>query len=190
MTFSYPEDRLAATVEIDGDEKRHPCVFTGTAIADHAERDAQGSVRTTYRGHGRLTLVGEAGSEAPPNDLQGLGGSTEVTTPPPIQISDEMIAAYEEGFNAHDCGPGDCCVRSALKAVAALIAAQVLRQRAELIRAELVCCDVYERLGPVLQAKNLAGEWTEVDDENTAGHQICYWGEAAAMLVDPEAADG
>lgn len=63
----------------------------------------------------------------------------------------------------------------------------VLRAAAAEIRRELVCCDVYARLGPDLQARNLAGEWAEVDDANTKGHQICYWGEAAAVLNEARA---
>lgn len=44
-----------------------------------------------------------------------------------MNITDEMLAAYEAGFNDHDCGPGDCCPRSGLARVAPLIAAQALQ---------------------------------------------------------------
>lgn len=52
------------------------------------------------------------------------------------------------------------------------------------IRAELVCCNIYDRLSPILEAKNASGLWAEVTDENTKGHQICYWGEVAARIAE------
>ena len=108
-----------------------------------------------------------------------------------MDITEEMVDAYIAAFNALYTpessliyGPLDA-LRAGLAAVAPLIAAQALRSAAEEIRSELVCCDVYERVAPELQAKNLAGEWAEVTDETTGDHQICYWGEAAAMIVTP-----
>lgn len=44
--------------------------------------------------------------------------------------------------------------------------------------AELVCCDIYERL------VEKPGEWTIEDRANYHGHSICYWGAAGAALVD------
>ncbi len=60
------------------------------------------------------------------------------------------------------------------------------RRIADRIRAELVCCDIYGRLAPVLAAENASGLWAEVTDRRTQGHQICYWGEAAARLAEQE----
>ncbi len=39
------------------------------------------------------------------------------------------------------------------------------------IRAELVCCDAYERYRH------------NPDDAENAGHGLCYWGEAAALVA-------
>jgi hypothetical protein len=39
------------------------------------------------------------------------------------------------------------------------------------IRAELVCCDAYERFRH------------HPDDAENAGHGLCYWGEAAARVA-------
>ncbi len=39
------------------------------------------------------------------------------------------------------------------------------------IRAELVCCDAYERFRH------------NPDDAENAGHGLCYWGEAAALVA-------
>jgi hypothetical protein len=47
------------------------------------------------------------------------------------------------------------------------------------IRAELVCCDIYERLHKILDDSG-----DEVTDANTGGHQICYWGEVAAQIAE------
>lgn len=49
----------------------------------------------------------------------------------------------------------------------------ILDEAADRIRAELVCCWVYERHAE-------AGTW----DEKTHGHGICYWGEAGARLAE------
>lgn len=56
------------------------------------------------------------------------------------------------------------------------------------IRAELVCCDVYERVEP-LRAELAAGQpgWGEAYGElhdAVDGHEICYWGEAAARIAE------
>lgn len=53
-----------------------------------------------------------------------------------MDITEEMLKAFEAGWVDHDCGPGDCCTRSALARVAPLIAAQALRQAAEELRPE------------------------------------------------------
>jgi hypothetical protein len=58
----------------------------------------------------------------------------------------------------------------------AVIAAEIAYN----IRAELVCCDIYERLS------------TERDEhgwrtERTRGHHLCYWGEASARIAESHA---
>lgn len=81
----------------------------------------------------------------------------------PVKISDEMIAAYEEGFNAHDCGPGDCCVRAGLGAAAPLVAAPAalaervkivgeIRRHADKIRAEAWNSSTGVALGAVVDS--------------------------------------
>ncbi len=59
---------------------------------------------------------------------------------------------------------------------------------AEDIRAELVCCDIFHRLQPVFHAINAAELPRAVDVETLAGgHQICFWGEAAARIAESHA---
>lgn len=60
-----------------------------------------------------------------------------------------------------------------------LVAEVITRHLAYRIRAELVCCDIFERVqrdGGDDNAMGRANEW----------HEICYWGEAAARLVEEE----
>jgi hypothetical protein len=106
-----------------------------------------------------------------------------------VNITDEMLYAATCAYEARGEYAGEPYahdgIRAGLEAAAPLIAAQALRQAAEEIRRELVCCGVYEKVGPELQARNLAGENVEVSDKTTGGHQICYWGEAAAVIVEP-----
>lgn len=66
----------------------------------------------------------------------------------------------------------DGAARAALAAAAPILLRQWAAQTAHRIRAELVCCDVYER----------------DHDTDRAGttHAICFWGEAAARLVEDD----
>ena len=68
-------------------------------------------------------------------------------------------------------------------------AARVRAQVAEEIRVELVCCDVYDRLQPLLSSAREAGAMVEVGDANTRGHTICYWGEASARIARQHATE-
>lgn len=77
-------------------------------------------------------------------------------------------------------------IRAGLDAADAANAAAVGQRIADRIRAELVCCTVYDQLAPVLAAENASGLWAEVTDRRTRGHSICYWGEAAARLAEQE----
>lgn len=77
-------------------------------------------------------------------------------------------------------------IRAGLDAADVANTAAVGQRIAERIRAELVCCDVYDRVAPVLAAEVGAGRWAEVTDRRTRGHTICYWGEAAARLAEQE----
>lgn len=56
------------------------------------------------------------------------------------------------------------------------------------IRAELVCCDLYERMQPLLPTgpgSVLSAE--EIAERNGLRfHDLCYWGEAAARLAEEE----
>lgn len=45
------------------------------------------------------------------------------------------------------------------------------------IRAELVCCDIYQRLSTERDERR----WRT---EQTKGHDLCYWGEAAARIAE------
>lgn len=45
------------------------------------------------------------------------------------------------------------------------------------IRAELVCCDIYDRLSKERDERR----WRT---EQTKGHDLCYWGEAAARIAE------
>lgn len=66
--------------------------------------------------------------------------------------------------------------------VAKVAARAVVKHLAYRIRAELVCCDIFERVQ------------RDGGDENAIGravlradwHDLCYWGEAAARLVEEE----
>lgn len=40
-----------------------------------------------------------------------------------MKVTDAMVAAYDAGFNDHDCGPGDCCTKSGLARVVGMVAA-------------------------------------------------------------------
>lgn len=57
-------------------------------------------------------------------------------------------------------------------------ATTVLEIAAERIEAELICCDVYERL--VAKGEE---RWTEEDRKEKRTHAICYWSNAARHLV-------
>lgn len=50
------------------------------------------------------------------------------------------------------------------------------------IRAELVCCDIYERVQRDGGDENAIGRAVLRGD----GHDLCYWGETAARLVEEE----
>jgi hypothetical protein len=49
------------------------------------------------------------------------------------------------------------------------------------IRAELVCCDIYEQLRPLreLEPSNYRDLFDAIDD-----HDLCYWGEASARIAE------
>lgn len=54
----------------------------------------------------------------------------------------------------------------------------VLQEAADRIEAELICCDVFERL------HDKPGEdWTAEDRAYHRHHSVCYWGEAARRIV-------
>jgi hypothetical protein len=59
------------------------------------------------------------------------------------------------------------------------------RQAAEAIaykiRAELVCCDIYEQLRPLRESEpsNYRDLFDAIDD-----HDLCYWGEASARIAE------
>lgn len=65
---------------------------------------------------------------------------------------------------------------------------RIRNQIAENIRAELVCCDIYDKLEPLRQeiARQQPGwgeayaEWRDAISE----HDICYWGEASARIAE------
>jgi hypothetical protein len=62
------------------------------------------------------------------------------------------------------------------------------------IRAELVCCDVYDRVAPIrdeIQAQQPGwGEAIGELDDAIDGHAICYWGEVAARITEGTETDG
>jgi hypothetical protein len=61
----------------------------------------------------------------------------------------------------------------------------VLRRAADRIEAELICCDVFDRLS------DKPGKfWTDDERGEYRRHAICYWGEAARRIVlDTESED-
>lgn len=96
-----------------------------------------------------------------------------------FEFTDEMVRAFSAAYYRVECTAevfhrADA-YRAGLAAAAPLIAAQDLRRAAEEIRAELVCCDVYERDHDTPRAG------TDHD------HAICFWGEAAARINDGRA---
>lgn len=54
----------------------------------------------------------------------------------------------------------------------------VLQEAADRIEAELICCDVFERLHD-----KPAELWTSEERSEARSHSICYWGEAARRIV-------
>lgn len=62
-----------------------------------------------------------------------------------------------------------------LDAVRAQAKAEVLREAADEHEAQLVCCDVYERL-----RDKPSGEWNDAERIEYRSHAICYWSAACA----------
>lgn len=55
------------------------------------------------------------------------------------------------------------------------------------IRAELVCCDIFDRAAEFRRDPVYFGESWELArqlDEFIGHHEICYWGEAAALIAE------
>ena len=79
-------------------------------------------------------------------------------------------------------------------ATAKLVAESTSRHLAYRIRAELVCCDIFEKIKKeAAKAENQGtpsgyGEQTAIGNAilRNEWHEICYWGEAAARLVEEE----
>lgn len=75
-----------------------------------------------------------------------------------------------------------------------LVAEVITRHLAYRIRAELVCCDIFEKIKKeAVKAENQGtpsgyGEQTAIGNAilRNEWHEICYWGEAAARLVEEE----
>ena len=63
-----------------------------------------------------------------------------------------------------------------------LVAEVITRHLAYRIRAELVCCDIFERVQRDGGDENAIGNAIQRNE----WHEICYWGEAAARLVEEE----
>ena len=70
-----------------------------------------------------------------------------------------------------------------VKAREAAARREALLEAAEDLVAELVCCDVYERL-----AEKSTTAWTPEERQEYQHHSICYWGNASADLVRNRAA--
>lgn len=65
---------------------------------------------------------------------------------------------------------------------------RIRNQIAENIRAELVCCDIYDKLEPLRQeiARQQPG-WSQAlseMDDAMLGHEMCYWSEASARIAE------
>lgn len=110
-----------------------------------------------------------------------------MTTPPPIQISDEMVGAYEDAerdYWANAPEPATCgeAMRTAIGAVAPLIAAQVLRGAYWKLRehaSSLRATEVYRK----------ASERREGTLGESPAHQRYRWLEATARGLESGARD-
>lgn len=60
-----------------------------------------------------------------------------------------------------------------------------MREVAETIRTEMVCCDIFARMMNVYHAQGISA-YRELKRSNDY-HAICYYGELAARYVDEEA---
>lgn len=92
-----------------------------------------------------------------------------------IEPTQELLNAFSNA-DFSGCGNADWedeHLRIGLAAVIPLIERDLRAQIAYRIRAELVCCDIYERTHPS-PAGLKASE---------GPHAICYWGEAAARIA-------
>lgn len=91
-------------------------------------------------------------------------------------VADAVVAALAAEFDAaHARGVAEGRARAS-----AFIANE--------IRAELVCCDIYDRMAP-LRAKMEASQDGGIEasgelDDAVGSHDICYWGEAAARIAE------
>lgn len=102
------------------------------------------------------------------------------------ELEKVIVAKLDEKFGPgslvdHFTGPDGLPVMSPAQAddVAKVAARAVTEHLAHRIRAELVCCDIFERTKGdvnVIGRAVLRADW----------HDQCYWGDAAARLVEEE----
>lgn len=109
-------------------------------------------------------------------------------------VSEETMAAAVRALartgQLEGTGVEGAVAAAIVEAVTPLLARELRAAVAAEIRAELVCCTIYDQVAPGLATKNAAGLWAEVTDKNTRGHQLCYWGEAAARIAAGSPASG
>lgn len=94
----------------------------------------------------------------------------------------EMLAALVNQPAWCVCGDSFCAIRSRTERVVDQIANERVRAALEAaaneIAAELICCDVFERLHD-----KYASEHTDDEKRERRFHAICYWAEASARIV-------
>lgn len=98
-----------------------------------------------------------------------------------IEVTGEMREAFradrDDWCDEIGCRRDDCLTER-LAAVLAIVERELRRQIAYRIRAELVCCEIFEQTHDT-------PAWVRASQ---GPHSICYWGEAAARLAAGEVA--
>lgn len=89
-----------------------------------------------------------------------------------IEPTDEMVREIYDRIDFHN--HTDDGIREGLTAALAIAERDLRTQIAYGIRADLVCCDIFER------AHNTP-DWEKASQ---GAHSLCYWGEAAARIAD------
>jgi hypothetical protein len=95
-------------------------------------------------------------------------------TPVPIERTKEMDDVFHAAAWHPNWGGGDPAWQAGLDAVLALAERQIRDAIAHRIRAELVCCEIF-------QQTHDTPAWERASQ---GAHSLCYWGEVAARITE------